>query len=258
MNDPEGMKESGERMQGNQCEGAEADRDATREAEPEKQAAQGPLIVTAEQAGVQESPESAPSQDPARRHWHALYTRHQHEKVTARALAHKGFDVFLPLYNASHRWKDRTKKLALPLFPCYVFLRGGLDRRLDIVSTPGVHCLVRSGDGIAVIPENEMESVRQVVEGCIPAEPYPFLQIGDLVRIQEGSLAGLQGILVRQKDRVRLVLSVNLLRRSIAVEVDAAVVGVVSHRAAAGPRCAQGSRWHASESYGAGRSARGL
>ena len=77
--------------------------------------------------------------------WHALYTRHQHEKVVAQALTGKGFEVFLPLYSAVRRWKDRQKELSLPLFPSYVFIRGGLDRMLNIVTTPGVHALVGWG-----------------------------------------------------------------------------------------------------------------
>lgn len=156
--------------------------------------------------------------------WHALYTRYQHEKVTASILTSKGFEVFLPLYTASHRWKDRTKKLSLPLFPCYVFLRGGLDRRLDILSTPGAHSLVRSCDQIAVIPDPEIEAVRQVVGVCLRAEPHPFLKCGDRVRVKAGPLAGIEGILFRKKDQFKLILSVDLLHRSIAVEVDGAAV----------------------------------
>ncbi len=151
--------------------------------------------------------------------WHAVYTRHQHEKVTARLLADRGFHVFLPLYAATHRWKDRVKKLSLPLFPSYVFLRGGLERRLEILSAPGVHSLVRSGDRVAVIPEGEIQAVLRIVETSAQAEPYPFLKCGDRVRVITGALAGLEGILVRKKDQFRLVLSVELLHRSVAVEV---------------------------------------
>ena len=160
--------------------------------------------------------------------WHALYTRYQHEKVTARILRDKGFEVFLPLYSASHRWKDRTKQLSLPLFPCYLFIRGGLDRRLDILSTPGAHSLVRSSDRFAVIPEHEIEAVRQVVGVCLRAEPHPFMKCGDRVRVKSGPLAGIEGILFRKKDQFNLILSVELLHRSIAVEVDGAAVEPVN------------------------------
>ncbi len=159
--------------------------------------------------------------------WHALYTRHQHEKTTARILAHKGFEIFLPVYSATHRWKDRMKKLSLPLFPCYVFVHGGLDRRLDILNTPGVHSLVRVGDQIAVIPEQEIQAIRRVVACSVQAEPYPYLKCGDRVRVVAGPLAGVEGILVRKKDQFRLILSVELLHRSIALEVDEALVEAV-------------------------------
>jgi len=158
--------------------------------------------------------------------WHALYTRHQHEKVTARLLTQKGFEILLPLYTTSRRWKDRIKKLSLPLIPCYVFFRGGLDRRLDLLSTPGVHSLLRSGDQIAVIPELEIQAVRQIVESCVQAEPHPFLKCGDRVRVKAGPLAGIEGIIVRKKDQFRLVLSVEALNRSIAVEIDGAAVAL--------------------------------
>src|ERR1700686_1681333 len=88
--------------------------------------------------------------------WHALYTRHQHEKAIAHALSYKRFEVFLPLYSAAHRWKDRRKELLLPLFPCYVFLRGGLERRIDILTTPGIHMLVPSGGRPAIVPDEEI------------------------------------------------------------------------------------------------------
>jgi transcription antitermination factor NusG len=257
MNDPAGIGEPEERMVEHALETAETGLSTTASEEMGNSATETPVIVLAEQSSSIENSEAEPEAAVPRQDWHALYTRHQHEKVTARVLTHKGFEVFLPLYNTAHRWKDRTKKLALPLFPCYVFVRGGMDRRLEILSTPGIHCLVRSGDGIAVIPDHEIESVRRVVAGSVPVEPYPFLRTGDRVRIKEGSLAGLEGILVRQKDRFRVVLSVNLLRRSIAVEVDATAVGVVGHRAAVVPRCTPSSRWRSGESHTAGRIVRG-
>jgi len=156
--------------------------------------------------------------------WHALYTRHQHEKITARLLTQKGFEILLPLYTASRRWKDRIKKLSLPLIPGYVFFRGGLNRRLELLSTPGVHSLVRSGDQIAVIPEVEIQAVRQIVQSRVRAEPHPFLKCGDRVRVRFGPLVGIEGVLVRKKDQFRLILSVEALNRSIAVEIDEAAV----------------------------------
>jgi len=156
--------------------------------------------------------------------WYALYTRHQHEKAVARVLSSKGFEVFLPLYTALHRWKDRTKQIALPLFPCYVFLHGEVHRRLDILSTPGVHSVVSAEGRPARISEEEVDAIRQMIESKVLVEPHPFLKTGDWIRVKGGPLAGIEGILVRKKNQWRLVVSVELLQKSVAVEVDAAEV----------------------------------
>jgi transcription antitermination factor NusG len=156
--------------------------------------------------------------------WWAIYTRHQHEKVVADVLSAKGFEVFLPLYDSIRRWKDRQKLLSLPLFPCYVFVRGGISRRLPIISTPGVHMALTYGDQIAVIPEKEIDAIRRTIEGPFRIEPHPFLRCGDRVRVIRGSLQGVEGILIRKKNQYRLVLSVDMLAKSVAVEIDAADV----------------------------------
>jgi transcription antitermination factor NusG len=152
--------------------------------------------------------------------WHALYTRHQHEKPIARILSSKGQDVFLPLYTTVRRWQDRTKQLRLPLFPCYVFIRGGLDRQLQILSTPGVVTIVGWAGHPAIIPDAQIEDVRRMVESSVRVEPYPYLKCGDCVRIRSGALQGLEGILVREKNLSRLIVSLEMLGRSVAVEVD--------------------------------------
>lgn len=156
--------------------------------------------------------------------WHALYTRHQHEKVVAQALEGKGFNIFLPQYRTLRKWKDRKKEISLPLFPNYVFIQGGLDRQLQIVTTPGVHSLVSWGGRPAEIPLKDIEAVRRIIESSLPVEPHPFLKHGDLVRIKSGPLEGIEGILVRRIRGVRLVLSVDMLSRSAAVEVDGDIV----------------------------------
>ena len=161
------------------------------------------------------------TQSPA---WFALYTRHQHEKSVAQLISAKEIEVFLPLYQAAHRWKDRVKELTLPLFPNYVFVFAGFNGRGAILSTPGVSDFVRLGGVPAPIPVEEIEAVRQVVERGLPAEPPPFLQSGDRVRVKSGPLEGLEGILVRKKNFYRLLLSVDLLVKSISVEVEAADV----------------------------------
>lgn len=156
--------------------------------------------------------------------WWALYTRHQHEKVVAEMLEAKGLEVFLPLYESIRRWKDRSKVLALPLFPCYVFVRGAADRRLQVVSTPGVHMILTRGEQIALVPEEEIEAIRRTVNGSFRVEPHPFLKVGERVRVTRGSLEGVEGILIRKKNVYRLILSVNMLAQSVAVEINAADV----------------------------------
>lgn len=156
--------------------------------------------------------------------WYAAHTRHQHEKMVAQILANKGFEVFLPLYTEARQWRDRVKKVQLPLFSCYVFLRGNLDRRLAIVTTPGVNGLVTSAGKLAGIPEREIQDVRNVIDNRINVEPHPFLRCGDPVRVKSGALCGLEGFLVRKKGLTRLIISVTLLERSVAAEVDASAV----------------------------------
>jgi len=165
--------------------------------------------------------------------WYAIYTRHQHEKMVAQNLASKGFVTFLPLCKIDHNWKDRTKALSLPLFPCYVFLQGGLERRLQIVTTPGIHGLVSCGGQPAAIPVVEMEAIRRVVESGARVEAHPFLKLGDRVRIKCGSLEGIEGILVRKKNISRLVISVEILGKAAATEIDALQVEPVN---ATGPK----------------------
>ena len=168
--------------------------------------------------------------------WWVIYTRHQHEKAVADVLSAKGFEVFLPLYDSIRRWKDRQKLLSLPLFPCYVFVRGGFDRRLPIISTPGVYMALTRGDRIAVIPDKEIDAIRRTVEGSFRMEPHPFLRCGDRVRVIAGSLEGVEGILIRKKNQFRLVLSVDMLEKSVAVEIDASdvesIVGQIPGREA--------------------------
>ena len=162
--------------------------------------------------------------------WYALYTRHQHEKSVAELLSQKHFEVFVPLYNSVRRWKDRRKALSLPLFPCYVFVRGGLDRRLHVLMTPGVHSVLTSEGRVALIPESEIAAVRRAVEGPLGVEPHPFLKCGDRVRVKWGALEGVEGILVRKKNVYRLVISVEMLAQSAAIEVDASDVEPVASR----------------------------
>jgi len=156
--------------------------------------------------------------------WYALYTKHQHEKVVARNLACKGFETFVPLYESARNWKDRVQLLELPLFSCYVFFKGNLERRLDILTTPGIHSLVSYAGEPAAIPAAEMESIRHAIQNGARLEPHPFLTCGDWVRVKCGSLTGIKGILVRKKNVCRLVLSVEILGKSAALEIDGFLV----------------------------------
>jgi transcription antitermination factor NusG len=156
--------------------------------------------------------------------WFALYTRHRHEKAVATAVSEKGLTVFLPLYKIAHRWKDRMKDLVLPLFPNYVFILASPGQRNIVLSTPGIYDFVRLSGIPAPIPAEEIEAVRQAVTHGLNTEPHPFLKSGDRVRVKAGPLGGMEGILVRKKNFYRLVLSVELLVRSISVEVDVADV----------------------------------
>ena len=172
----------------------------------------------------QMAPTLSGSSDP----WFAIYTRHQHEKTIAQVLSAKGLQVFLPLYNSTRRWKDRSVELSLPLFPCYLFLRGMEERRLQVVTTPGIVSILSVNGQPAVIPESEIEAVRKAIEWGNRVEPHPFLRCGDRVRVIAGPLQGVEGILVRKKNLYRLVLSVEMLERSAAVEVDVSSVERVS------------------------------
>ena len=153
--------------------------------------------------------------------WFAVYTRHQHEKSVSEMLETKGFEVFLPLYESIRKWKDRRKLLSMPLFPGYVFVRGLLERRLPILTTPGVHMIISRGERIATIPEEEIDAIRRTVEGPFRVEPHPFLRCGERVRVVRGSLEGVEGVLTRKKNFYRLVLSVEMLAQSVSVEIDA-------------------------------------
>lgn len=156
--------------------------------------------------------------------WFALFTRHRHEKAVAWQISERGLEAFLPLYKTAHRWKDRVKELFLPLFPNYVFVLASPGQRGTALSTPGVYDFVRLSGVPAPIPPAEIDAVRRVVHQSLNAEPHPFLKTGDRVRVKSGPLVGLEGILIRKKNFYRLILSVELLVKSISIEVDVADV----------------------------------
>jgi transcription antitermination factor NusG len=162
-------------------------------------------------------------QDPGHS-WYAVHTRYQSEKTAAQILQAKGYEIFLPLYTARHKWQDRIKQVSLPLFPGYIFLRETLGRWLPILMAPGVCSIVGCAGRPTAIPFWEIEGVRRMVESALRVEPHPFLNVGDRVRVKFGPLAGSEGILLRKNNLTRLVLSVEMLGQSAAVDVEAASV----------------------------------
>jgi transcription antitermination factor NusG len=170
------------------------------------------------------TPETRSLDAPAPPGWYALFTRYQHEKAVAQALSSKGQEVYLPLHRSVRQWQDRTKQLWLPLFPGYVFLRGAMDRQLQILTTPGVIHIVGWGGRLAIIPQGQIDAVRQLVASNFAVRAHPYLRRGDRVRLKAGALAGLEGILVRDRGVARLVVSIEMLGQSAAVEIDVANV----------------------------------
>lgn len=162
--------------------------------------------------------------------WFAVFTRHRHEKAVAQVLTARRMDALLPLYNAAHRWRDRVKVLSLPLFPNYVFVSIRSNQRGAVLSIPGVYDFVRLAGQPAPIPCEEIEAVRRAVEHGQGIEPHPFLKSGDRVRVKSGPLEGIEGFIIRKKNFYRLVLSVELLVRSVSVEVEVADVERVAER----------------------------
>ena len=157
--------------------------------------------------------------------WYAAYTCANHEKQVAEQLRGRSVEHFLPLYETVHRWKDRRMRLSLPLFPGYIFVRLPLRDRLRVLQVPSVVRLVGFGDGLpTALPEEEIEILRNGLDGTVHAQPHPYLTVGRRVQIKNGPLAGMEGILQRRKGNYRVVLCVDLIMRSIVVEADAADV----------------------------------
>ena len=152
--------------------------------------------------------------------WYGIRTKSNQEKTTATILAAKGYEQYLPMYQARRHWTDRTVDVSLPLFPGYVFCRFDAKRRLPIVSTPGVVCIIGFGAEPAPIPDAEVEAIQNVLSSGFSPEPCPYLQEGQRIRVKSGPLKGLEGILQKKKSEYRLVVSVAMLQRSICVEID--------------------------------------
>lgn len=154
--------------------------------------------------------------------WYAAYTSANHEKRVALQLQQRSVEYFLPLYDSVRRWKDRRVKLQLPLFPGYVFVRLALRDRLQVLCVPGVARLVGFNGLPSALPEEEIVAIKESLACGVRAEPHPYLTVGRRVRIAHGPLMGMEGLIVRRKKRIRFIISLELIRRSVAVEIEAA------------------------------------
>ena len=152
--------------------------------------------------------------------WYAVYTRSHQERVVKTQLDGRGVENFLPTYEKTSQWKDRKKLIQMPLFPGYLFVRILSVRRLEVLKAYGVVQIVGNSAGPMPIPEEQVASVKTFVEVGLKCDPHPYLKIGKKVRITEGPLEGLQGILVRKKNRSLFVISVEMIQRSVSVELE--------------------------------------
>ena len=169
-----------------------------------------------------QSPAPLPVLAEQAEHWYALHTRPKHEKAVVQRLAERGVTTFLPIITEVHTWSDRKKKVEQPLFGCYVFARFVPNRadRLRVLRVDGVLALVGSRSEGTPVPDEQIDAVRTLVEGSMSWSPYPFLKIGQRVRIRSGALDGLEGILVSRNGNSTLVISVDAIQRSLAVRVE--------------------------------------
>jgi transcription antitermination factor NusG len=168
------------------------------------------------------SAEAILSRDSVQLRWYAAYTCANHEKRVRDQLEERSVESFLPLYETVRRWKDRRMHMQLPIFPGYVFVRMGLADRLRVLQVPSVVRLVGFNGQLSALPDEEMEGLKKGLARGVLAEPHPFLSVGRRVRVKAGPLAGVEGIVIRRKNRLRLVISLELIQRAAMVEIDAA------------------------------------
>jgi transcription antitermination factor NusG len=152
--------------------------------------------------------------------WFALQIRTRWEGATAELLRAKGLETLLPTYTTRRKWSDRFKIVEAPLFPGYVFCRFDVHNRLPVLITPGVIAVVGRGKTPVAVDEAEIQSIQAAIQSGIQVEPWPYVEIGERVRIKDDVLNGMEGILTNFKGNCRVVISVTLLRRSVALEID--------------------------------------
>ena len=152
--------------------------------------------------------------------WFALHVHARKESFVASQLENQGIECFLPRYKILRKWSDRMKEVELPLFPSYLFSRFDFQNRRPIVTTSGILQIVGNGRIAIPIADEEISAIQAAVRSGLPHQPWPFIEVGERVRVTYGTLAGLEGILVNFKGDHRVVLSVSLLQRSVALEVE--------------------------------------
>jgi len=162
--------------------------------------------------------------------WYAAYTRANHERRTHEQFLERSVDSFLPAYLSVRRWKDRRVRLQMPLFPGYVFVRISLRERLRVLEVSGVVRLVGFNGVPAALEEEEVECLRRALAQGASARPHPYLTVGRRVRVIGGPLQGAEGTLVKRKGNFRVILSVNLIRQSVIVDVSEADLEPMSAR----------------------------
>ncbi len=156
--------------------------------------------------------------------WYAVSVRPKHEKLVARHLEYQGLNCFLPVYRSVRRWKDRRKELDMALFPGYVFVNLSLPDRLGVLRAPGALRFVTFQGQPAAIPDSEIRALESSLSAGLRLQPHPYLHQGARVRVKRGPFVGAEGIMIRRKERFRLVLSIDLIMRSVVFEVDEAEV----------------------------------
>jgi len=161
--------------------------------------------------------------------WYAAYICANHEKRVREQLEQRSIESYLPVYEAVRKWKDRRMRLQLPLFPGYVFVRMALVDRLRVLQVPSVVRIVGFNGHLSALADAEIEGLKNGLAGGVRAEPHPFLTVGRRVRIKAGPLQGREGILIRRKGSLRVVLSIDLIQRSIVVDVEVADIEPLTH-----------------------------
>jgi transcription antitermination factor NusG len=152
--------------------------------------------------------------------WYAVVVRSNFERIVAQSLRQKDYEVFLPAYMAKRRWADRVKVVERALFPGYLFCRMNLRERVPVLDTPGVASIVGIAKCAIPVPDSEIAAIQRVIESGLPLTVMPYLKVGQFVHIVHGPLAGVEGIVIASKNQSRLVVSVEMLQRSVTVEIE--------------------------------------